>query len=384
MKKIYLDNGSTSYPKAPGVGATMASYIEQVGVNIARGGYEEAYDAAQVVLETREQLCSLFDYSKPENVIFTSGITASINQLLKGFLHSGDYVLTTSMEHNAVMRPLNQLSAKGIKAEVVPCERDGTLPLTRLEDYLRRLHPRLFIMMHASNVCGTLLPAQEAGAVCHRYGTRFVLDCAQTGGVFPVRMSEWHIDALAFAGHKSLLGPQGIGGFIITDEMAAEVDPLLAGGTGSRSHLEMMPDFLPDRFEAGTQNLPGIFGLHTALNYIEQEGIDAIRAVKLQRTKQFLEGLRTLSGIRLVGLPTVAGRTAVVSMDFLQLDNAEAAYRLENEFGIMTRCGLHCAPRAHQTLGTYPQGTVRFAPGHTTTEGEIDAAICAIKQIMAG
>lgn len=382
MDKIYMDNGSTSFPKAPGVGDAMRDFIENVGVNIARGGYEEAYSAAEVVLETREQLCRLFHWDNPQQVVFTSGVTASLNVLLKGFLHPGDRVMTTSMEHNAVMRPLHQLAEDGVQVEVISCLGDGSLPLDRLEEALKT-RPRALVMLHASNVCGTLLPIEEAARLCRQYDVRLIVDSAQTAGIFPIDM-QVGIDALAFTGHKGLLGPQGIGGFLLTQEMARQVRPLLAGGTGSLSHKEQMPDFMPDRFEPGTQNLPGIFGLHAALDYLENTGLTAIRQAELARTQQLLEGLLPIDGARVVGRQGIEGRTAAVSVSFDRMDNGEAAFLLENQFGIMTRCGLHCAPRAHKTLGTFPQGTVRFAPGHTTTEEEIRLTLDAIAQVARG
>ena len=382
VETIYLDNGSTSFPKAPGVGRAMADYVDRVGVNIARGGYGAAYDAAEAVLETREALCRLFGFDRPEQVVFTGGVTAALNLLLKGLLRPGDRVAATSMEHNAVLRPLAQLAEEGVEVEIIPCQQDGTLPLDRLEEALGR-RPKALVMTHASNVCGTLLPAAEAAALCRRYGVRMILDCAQTGGKFPVDMGGWGVDAVAFAGHKGLLGPQGIGGFLITEELAREVRPLLAGGTGSQSHLETMPDFLPDRFEAGTLNLPGIFGLRAALAYLEAEGIETLRRRAMERTEQLLEGLRGIPGVRLAGLPGAAGRCAVVSLDFQGRDNAEAAYEMERRYGVLSRCGLHCAPRAHRTLGTYPQGTVRLTPGHATTAAEIHRALEAVAAAAA-
>ena len=381
MSKIYLDNGSTSFPKAPGVGQAMADFIEKVGVNIGRGGYEEAYSAAEVVLDTREKLCRLFHFDQPENVIFQSGITAAMNVLLKGFLKPGDRVLTTSMEHNAVMRPLRQLEESGVEVVLIPCRGDGTLDFEALID-LATPGTRALVMTHASNMCGTVMPVKEVAEYCQTLGIWTIVDCAQTAGILPIDMEDWGVDAIAFAGHKGLLGPQGIGGFLITDDLAAEVDPLLSGGTGSISHLETVPEFLPDRFEPGTQNLPGIFGLHAALTYLEQTGIDAIREHEMACTARLLEGLSRLKGIRIVGRTQLTGRTAVVSVEFLHMDNADAAFLLEDKYGIMTRCGLHCAPRAHMTVGTFPQGTVRFAPGRETTVAEIDAAIAAVKEIL--
>ena len=376
---IYLDNGSTAFPKAPGVGSAMADFIGQVGVNIARGGYKAAYDAAETVLETRERLCALLGFDRPENVVFTAGVTASLNLLLKGLLRPGDRAAATAMDHNAVLRPLSQLAEEGVEAEIVPCGPDGSLDLNRLEDILRRFRPKVLVMTHASNVCGTVLPVRAAAELCRGYGVFCVLDSAQTAGRLPIRMREWGLDAVAFAGHKGLLGPQGVGGFLIREELAARTRPLLAGGTGSQSHLEAMPDFLPDRFEAGTLNLPGIFGLRAALEYLERMGPETVLRTELARTARLLEGLRRIPGIRLVGRPGVEGRTAVVSVDFPGRDNAEAACRLESR-GVLTRCGLHCAPRAHRTLGTYPGGTVRLTPGHTTTEEEIDRAVEAVAE----
>ena len=382
MEKIYLDNGSTSFPKAPGVGRAMAEFIEKVGVNIGRGGYEEAYSAAEVVLDTREKLCRLFHFDQPENVIFTSGITASMNILLKGLLKPGDTVLTTSMEHNAVMRPLRQLERQGVTVKLIPCRQDGT-PDPEAFVELARPGVRALVMTHASNVCGTVMPVKDMAEYCQTLGIWTIVDCAQSAGILPVDMEDWGVDAIAFAGHKGLLGPQGIGGFLITDDLAAEVDPLLSGGTGSISHLETVPDFLPDRFEPGTQNLPGIFGLNAALTWLEEQGIDKIYSHEMACTARLLEGFSQMEGIRVAGRTQLTGRTAVVSIDFLHMDNADAAFLLEDTYGIMTRCGLHCAPTAHKTLGTFPQGTVRFAPGHATTMEEVEAALAAVAGILA-
>ncbi len=382
MDTIYLDNGSTSFPKAPGVGEAMCDFIRNTGVNIGRGGYEVAYSAAGTVLDTRERLCRLLGFDRPENVIFTSGITASMNFLLKGLLRPGDTVLTTSMEHNAVMRPLRQLERTGVRVQVIPCHEDGSLDF---DAFLRLAKPgvRALVMTHASNVCGTVLPVKAVAEVCRPLGIRTMVDCAQSAGILPVDMTDWGVDAIAFAGHKGLLGPQGIGGFLITDDMAAELEPLLSGGTGSISHLETVPEFLPDRFEPGTQNLPGIFGLRAALIWLEEQGIDAIREHELACTARLLEGFSRLEGLRVVGRPDCTGRTGVVSVDFRTMDNADAAFALEDRYGILTRCGLHCAPSAHKTLGTFPQGTVRFVPGHATAFAEIDTAVEAIAALLA-
>lgn len=379
---IYFDNASTSFPKAPGVGSAMDELITGAGFNINRGIYAGAYEVADKVLETRELLCGFLEGPSPRNVILTSGITCSINSIIKGFLKPGDHVITTSMEHNAVMRPLNQLQKQGVEFDAAVADPDGTLPVSRIAA-LKRKNTKLLIMTHASNVCGTVMPVEEAGAWAKENGIRFVIDAAQTAGVLPVSMKKFHADALAFPGHKGLLGPQGIGGFLVTDEFAAELDPLISGGTGSISDTEDIPPFLPDRFESGTMNLPGIAGLNAALKYLIKTGIQSIHEKEMMLAARFLAGVRSLPGVRIAGIDGTNGRVAVVSLDFTEkgLDNSLVSYELDAEHGIMTRCGMHCAPRAHKTLGTFPQGTVRFAFGSENTEQEVDLCLDVLKSM---
>ena len=380
MERIYLDNASTSFPKAPGVAEAMYDYVKNCGCNVSRGGYDEAYRAEELVLDTRQRLTRLFHGPDCRNVVFTKNITESLNVLLKGLLHSGDHVLVSAMEHNAVMRPLTQLAARGIAFDRVPCGPDGSLRTEELAGLLRP-ETRAVVMLHASNVCGTLLPAAEVGAFCRDHGLLFVLDTAQTAGAFPIDMEAMHIDALAFTGHKGLLGPQGIGGFILRPELARRMEPLLSGGTGSVSHSEEVPAFMPDRFEAGTLNLPGIMGLHAALVWLEQEGIDRIRSHELALTARFLEGLRDIPRLRAVGREDIQDRAAVVSAACESVDPAFLADALGREYGVLTRVGLHCAPSAHKTLGTYPAGTVRFSFGPWNTEAHVDAALAALREL---
>ena len=271
MQKIYLDQACTSFPKAPGTAEAVFRYMTECGSNVSRGGYEEAYSAEELIYDTRLQLCRLFGGGNtepdPKNVVFTKNITESLNILIKGLLRPGDHVLVSSMEHNAVMRPLVQLEKKGIRFDRIPCAADGSMDPAEAEKLIGPA-TRAVIMLHASNVCGTVLPAAEIGAICRRHGIYFILDTAQTAGVLPVCMETLGADAIAFTGHKGLLGPQGTGGFLIRDGLASELEPLITGGTGSISHTEEIPDFLPDRFEAGTPNLPGIAGLHAALEWL--------------------------------------------------------------------------------------------------------------------
>ncbi len=383
MKRIYLDNGSTSYPKAPGVGKAVGDFIENIGTNVNRGGYEAAYAAEDVIIETREKLCSLFHFNKVRNVIFTPSITYSLNYIIKGWLRSGDHVLVSAMEHNAMMRPLTQMTEQGVSFDRIPCTQDGELMVEEIEKMIRP-NTKAIMMLHASNVCGTLMPLKQVGEICQKHNIKFVVDAAQTAGSFPIDMQTMHIDVLAFTGHKSLLGPQGIGGFLVSDEVAKQMTPLISGGTGSVSDSEVQPDFMPDKFESGTQNIPGIYGLHAALSYLEETGIENIHEHEMKLCKAFIEKIDALSNknIRVVGTRDMNKRGPVVSLDFVGGDNAEVSFRLDSEYGISTRCGMHCAPNAHKTLQTYPQGTVRFAFGFQNTMEDVDCAVQAIKEIF--
>ena len=382
MKRIYFDNSSTSFPKAPGVSNAVKDMLDNGCYNINRGGYSEAYALENVVYDTREMLCELFNFDKVSNVIFTPSITYSLNYIIKGFLKKGDHVIISSMEHNAMLRPLVQLKDMGIiDFDAVECNSDGTLDPHKVEKLIKP-NTKAVMMIHGSNVCGTLLPIEEIGKICKSHNIKFVVDTAQTAGVFPIDMKKMNIDTLCFTGHKSLRGPQGIGGFLISDEMAAETIPLIAGGTGSFSHLEEMPTQLPDRYESGTMNLPGIVGLHAALTYLKNENSEKILQQELNIAKRFYDGIQEIEGVKTIGKTDFIERAPIVSLDFTEIDNAEAAFQLESEYGIMTRCGLHCAPRAHQTLNTYPQGTVRFSFSQFNTEEEVDFCLDAIKKIL--
>lgn len=383
MGKIYLDNASTTFPKPACVAEAVTRYMTEVGCNISRGGYENAYSAEELVFETREKLAALFHAPDCRCVAFTKNVTESLNILLKGFLKAGDHVLVSAMEHNAVMRPLVQLQKNGVSFSRVPCREDGSLILEELPSLVQE-NTRLVVMTHASNVCGTLLPLAAVGAFCAARGIRFFVDCAQTAGVWEVDMEKLHADAIAFTGHKGLLGPQGIGGFVVKEELAAGLEPLISGGTGSISHTEDIPAFLPDRFEAGTMNLPGIAGLHAALTFLEERGIDALREHELSLTARFLEGLAPLEAegkVRIIGKRGIEGRSSVVSIQTPRRESAEVAFALDSTYGIMTRVGLHCAPNAHKTLGTFPTGTIRFSFGCFNTADDVDAALAALRAL---
>lgn len=381
MSSIYMDNAATSFPKAPGVAENMSDYILNVGCNVNRGVYSGAHAAQQVVFETRELLCELFNFDKIENVVFTKNITESLNVIIKGFLKEGDHVLVSSMEHNAVMRPLSSLQKKGVEVSRIPCNIDGTMDPSIIESYIKP-NTKAIIMTHASNVCGTILPLEEVGKICKKHNLYFVIDSAQTAGFLDVDFKKLNADAITFTGHKSLLGPQGMGGFVINDSFAEKVAPFIEGGTGSLSNSEDQPDYMPDKFESGTMNLPGVFGLNAALHYLKKCGLSEIREKELYMTKKFIDKINSIENIRVVGINDIVGRTATVSLDFKNFDNSEVAFALSNDYYIMTRCGLHCAPSAHMTLNTFPQGTVRFGFSSFTTEKEIDYAIDSINNCI--
>lgn len=385
MNRIYLDQASTSFPKAPGVAQAMMDYLTMNGVNVNRGCYSSAYSAEEVIYETRQLLAELFHFSKCKNVIFTPNVTTSLNFILKGFLKPGDHILVSAMEHNAVMRPVVQLASSGISFDRIPCRTDGSMILEKVEELIRP-ETKAIVTLHASNVCGTRMPLDALGEICQRHQLYFVVDSAQTAGIVPINMDKMHIDALAFTGHKGLRGPQGTGGFLVSQELAEQMEPLISGGTGSVSHTEEIPDFMPDRFESGTPNLPGIYGLHEALLYLKTHSLQAINEKELSLTGYFLEQLQALDDtgrhIRIIGKKDLTDRNAVVSIQTPEIDMSQVAWQLDNKYGVMTRVGLHCAPNAHKTLGTYPAGTIRFSFGPENTKNELDFAIQGLKKIL--
>jgi len=378
MRYVYMDNGATSFPKAPGVAESMSDYILNVGTNVNRGAYSSSFKAENIVYETRELLCELFCFNKPENVIFTKNITESMNVLIKGLLKEKDHVIVSSMEHNAVMRPLNSLNK--VEYTKVLCSKTGELSIEDVENSIKP-NTKAIIMTHASNVCGTILDLEKVGQLCRKHNLFFIIDSAQTAGSIDIDINKLNADAIGFTGHKSLLGPQGIGGFIVNDRINNEITTLIEGGTGSLSDREIQPDYMPDKFESGTLNIPGIYGLNASLKYLFNQGVNNIMDKEINLINKFLEGLFNIKNIELIGKKTSTDRTGIVSIDFIHNDNGLVAHELSKDFGIMTRSGLHCAPSAHKTLGTFPKGTVRFSLSHFTTLKEIDYAIDCINKI---
>jgi cysteine desulfurase family protein len=381
MRETYADHAATSFPKPPEVLEAMVTFLREIGCSPGRGGYRKSLDAARLVYETRTLLASFFNVPQPEQIIFTSNVTAALNLVVKGLLTEGDHVIISSMEHNAVLRPLARLACeRNIRLERLPCAADGTLDSGVFKAALRP-DTRLAIITHASNVTGSLLPVYEIGEILKNTDTYYCVDAAQTAGTLSINYADLNCDYLAFTGHKGMLGPPGIGGVCISERAAAATAPLVEGGTGSRSEDETQPGFLPDKFESGTQNVPGIAGLAAGIRYLQTAGLTNIQLEKQKLTEIFLAGAREIPGLKVYG-PGVAGKmVSTLSVNMEGIDNADLSFMLEQAYGIMTRSGLHCAPLAHRTIGTFPVGTTRFSFGYQNTPADIDYILSALREI---
>ena len=386
---IYLNNAATTWPKPEVVPKAMYDFLTSKGANFARGAAAKRdLSTMDMVMCCRENLARIFggfESADPRFVTFTSNVTESLNVVLKGYLKRGMKVITSSMEHNASMRPLRRLEKKGIiEIIVIQCDKEGILHIEDLESAMESDKFDLMVFTHASNVCGTIQNLEAIAAVCDKFGVPLVLDSAQTAGVVPISASELNLAALCFTGHKGLMGPQGTGGIVWRPDFADKVDWFIEGGTGSFSHLEFQPDMMPDKFEAGTPNLPGIAGLLAATEWLKKEGMDNIRAREDKLGKMLLEGLRKIHGVKLAGKMTMEGRLPVFPINFEGRDHAEIAGQLAEDPGIETRPGLHCAPSAHKTLGTWEDGgAMRVSVGYFNTEEEIEIFLKALGDIAA-
>lgn len=359
----------------------MVHFLEEVGSNPGRSGHRLSIEAARIVYDTREAVADLFGAPDPLRVIFGLNITDGINLALHGLLKEGDHVITSSMEHNAVMRPLNDLSQQGIEFTQITCNSDGTLDPELVEQAIQ-VNTRLIVLNHASNVCGTILPVMEVGEIARRHDLLFLLDTAQTAGVLPIDMENDGIDLLAFTGHKSLYGPMGTGGLIVGQRVnPADLHPLRQGGTGSRSEQEVQPDFFPDRFESGTPNAVGLAGLLAALQWLSEQGIDTIHANEEALCAELLAGLDKIPGVKIYGTQDAAKQTATVSFTIQGMEPSTVGLQLDEEFNILCRVGLHCAPSAHKTLGSFPEGSVRFGLGRFTKSEDVHDAVDAVRQL---
>lgn len=398
---IYMDNAATSFPKPPEVTRAMVYFMEEVGANPGRSGHHLARQAQSIVSHTRERLAHLFKITDPNRIVFTANATESLNVVLFGFLNPGDHVIASGMEHNSVMRPLRHLEQTGsITVSIVSCDKFGRLDLSGLPGLLRD-NTALMVLNHASNVCGTI---QDVKAVRQIIGkVPLLLDAAQTAGVVPIDVTELGIDFLALTGHKGLLGPQGIGGLYLREGL--QVRPLKRGGTGTVSEQEVQPEFFPDTLESGTLNTVGIAGLCAGVEFILERGVECIREQEMRLLKAFVDGVIDCQGITLYGPLDPKSQTAILSVTFDSVLPpslhhsfggcgavalpatfetvlpSEAAQVLQEEYQVLVRTGLHCAPLAHKTLGSFPDGSVRFSMGYFNTLEEVSVAIEAVKRI---
>jgi len=378
---IYLDNAATSWPKPPGVARSMCHFLDEVGANPGRSGHRMSIEAARIVYAAREAVASLFGAPDPLRVIFGLNVTDGINLALHGLLKPGDHVITSSMEHNAVMRPLHDLQQQGVEFTQIPCGLDGTLEPDQVESAIRP-NTRLIALNHASNVCGTILPIREVGQIARRHNLLYLVDTAQSACVLPIDMTEDAIDLLAFTGHKSLYGPMGTGGLIIGARIQpADLHPVRQGGTGSRSEREIQPDFFPDRCESGTSNAVGLAGLLSALEWLRIQGLEKIRGHEKALCASLLEGLVRIPGVVVYGPQDADRQTATIAFNIQGLEPSTVGLRLDEESNILSRVGLHCAPSAHQTLGTFPDGCVRFGLGAFNTSADVQQALEAVQQL---
>lgn len=371
--KVYLDNASTTFPKPKIVTDSIYEYLTNVSGNANRSTSSNSLASNKEVLMARQKIADFFNFDKIENVIFTNNITTSLNILIKGILKKGDHVLTSSIEHNSVIRPL--ISCKesiGIDLEFVKANKNSFI---NPSDFEAKIKPntKLIVLTHASNVTGCIQPIKEIGAICKKHNIFFIIDTAQSAGTVKIDFNEVNASALAFTGHKSLLGPQGIGGFIISDEFNEACSPFIEGGTGSLSHDIYQPTFLPDKFESGTLNIPGIVGLSRGIDFINEIGLENIKSHNTNLYKKLVSGLLEL-GYTVYGDLSCNNSTTSISFNLENVDPSELSFYLDSN-GISNRSGLHCAPKTHETIGTFPLGSVRLSISYFNTNEEIEYAL---------
>ena len=375
---IYFDNAATSWPKPPAVRAALEEYFGEAGGNPGRSGHRMSIAAARLVENTRESLAELFHVDDPSRIVFTHNATHALNLALHGLLKPGAHVVTTAVEHNSVMRPLRHLEAAGVELTVVPCSRDGLPDLDQVRGALRP-STKLLVATHASNVIGSILPIADLAALARERGALSLIDASQTAGCVPLDLATLDVDLLAFTGHKGLLGPTGTGGLYIREGITME--PLIRGGTGSASALEQQPDFLPDAYESGTPNVAGIAGLGAAVHFLNRTGVDCVLQHERALVARFIRGAAAIPEITVYGTQDVERRCGLVSFTLAGMAPSEVSLLLDESFGILARPGLHCSPAAHRTLGTFPNGTVRFSFGWFNTLEEVDRALTALREI---
>ena len=379
---IYFDNAATSWPKPPGMAEAMTKFLAEAGASPGRSGHRLALSAGRLVYQARETIAELFHAPDPLRVAFMHNITHSLNQALWGILQPGDHAITSSIEHNSMMRPLRELERQGVELSVVQCSPDGLLAPQDVEIAIRP-NTRLIAINYASNVVGTIQPVAQIGQIARRHELPLLVDTAQSAGACPIDMDAEQIDLLAFTGHKALYGPTGTGGLIVGNRVDLEhFSPLLRGGTGSHSELEEQPHFLPDMCESGTINAVGLAGLLHSVTWLKTQDIEHIREQERLLTQRLINELRDISGVTVYGTHDAAQQTACIAFNIQGLASSDVGLRLDDEYGIMCRIGLHCSPATHRTIGSFPEGTVRFGLGVFNNMQEVDAAVRAV-QILA-
>jgi cysteine desulfurase family protein len=376
---VYLDNAATSWPKPETVYLAVDHFMREVGATPGRGGYQQEEEAQRIADETRAALAQLFHVPDPQSVIFTLNTTQAINMALKGLLHPGDHVVTSSIEHNAMWRPLKALEKRGVEITPITCSPDGVLDPSDVEAALRQ-NTRMVAILHASNVLGTILPIAEIGEIVHHHGAHYLVDAAQTAGNYPIDMQGMGIDLLAFAGHKGVFGPPGTGGLVVMPGI--QLETWVEGGSGILSRPETMPDELPLRLEAGTQNSAGIAGLLAGVQFVLEQGVEKIHAYEMELAGRLVEQLQAIPGLSILGPGNLEQRTAVVSVTIDGYIPDQLSAVLDKVFGVATRAGLHCAPQAHRVAGTLENGALRFSPGYFNTVEEINYAVNALQDIL--
>ena len=375
---IYLDNAATTFPKPEAVYNAMMDCMKNYCANPGRAGHKLAMKAAREIYDTRENIAKLFNIDNPMNIVFTNNATDSLNLAIKGVVNKGDHIITTSMEHNSVIRPIKALEKIGVENTIVQCDEQGFLNIDDLEKAIKP-NTKLIVTTHASNVCGTLIDIKSISEIANKHNILYLIDASQTVGVYDIDLKDIKADMLAAPGHKGLLGPQGTGILYIREGL--NIGILKEGGTGSRSEDLFQPDLLPDKYESGTHNTPGIVGLNEGVKFIFKEGIDKIKEHEEELCKYMLERLEEVPNIKIYGPKDANKRASVISINIGNMDSGEITFLLDSEYDIATRSGIHCAPLAHKTLGTLEQGAVRFSIGYFNTKEEIDKAVAALKEI---
>ena len=375
---LYFDNAATSWPKPETTVRAVESCLRETGGSPGRSGHSMSIDAGRAIFNAREALAGLLGIDDPLRIVLTKNATEAINIAVFGLLKPGDHVITSSVEHNSVMRSLRVMEARGVELTILHCSAAGELDPGVVVPAIKKNTKAIFLT-HASNVTGTIMSVADIGRIASEHGLVFCVDAAQTAGALPIDIGAMDIDLLAFTGHKSLFGPQGTGGLYIRKDLEQVISPLMRGGTGSRSEYEEQPDFMPDKFESGTPNTSGYAGLTAGIEFILSQGLDTINAHEKHLTELFLQGIGNLDGVTIYGLKDVSRQIPVVSFNIRGIDPAKAALELDERFGIMSRPGLHCAPSAHKTIGTFSAGTVRFSFSYFNTVEEINQAVDAVR-----